>query len=56
LYFGGLDFKHQKRLFNAEYPFAVQQARKYLDVITTSGPGTGMSADPEKVKKIKLLA
>jgi len=56
LYFGGLDFKHQKHLEESEYPFAVQQAKKYLDIITTSGSATGISADVEKVKKIKSLA
>lgn len=56
LYFGGLDFKHQKHLTPEEYPFAVQQAKKYLDVITTSWPATGKSADVEKVRKIKELS
>jgi hypothetical protein len=39
-----------------EYPFAIEQAKKYLDVITTSGSATGISADVEKVRKIKGLA
>lgn len=56
LYFGGLDFKHQKKLSPEEYPFAIQQAKKYLDVITTSGSATWVSADAQKVKHIKQLA
>lgn len=56
LYFGGLDFKHQKKLSPEEYPFAIQQAKKYLDVITTSGSATWVSADAQKVKNIKQLA
>lgn len=56
LYFGGLDFKHQKHLDASAYPFAVQQAKKYLDIITTSGDATWVSADKEKVKNIKELA
>lgn len=56
LYFGGLDFKHQRHLTKKEYPFAIQQAKKYLDIITTSGSSTGVSADAEKVKKIKNMA
>jgi hypothetical protein len=36
IYFGGLDFKHQRQLAPEEYPFAIEQAKKYLDVITTS--------------------
>lgn len=56
LYFGWVAFKHQKILSPEEYPFAVQQAKKYLDIITTSWPATGQSADVEKVKKIKSLA
>lgn len=56
LYFGWLDFKHQKHLEEAEYPFAVQQAKKYLDIITTSWSATWISADSEKVKTIKKLA
>jgi len=51
-----LDFKHQKHLSEEEYPFAVEQAKKYLDIITTSGSATGVSADAEKVRKIKSLA
>lgn len=56
LYLGGLDFKHQKHLDQSEYSFAIQQAKKYLDVITTSGPATGISADVEKIARIKWLA
>jgi len=56
LYFGWLDFKYQGPLAESDYPKAIAQAKKYLDVITTSGPGTGEAADVEKVKKIKNLA
>ena len=56
IYFGGLDFKHQRHLSPEEYPFAIEQAKKYLDVITTSWASTGISADVEKVRRIKELA
>jgi len=48
LYFGGVAFKYQKRVDNI--PFATKIACRYMDVITTSGNGTGISAEPEKIR------
>lgn len=56
LYFWWVDFKHQRPIPENELAWAVAQAKRYLDVITTSGVSTGISADSSKVQKIKLLA
>lgn len=56
LYFWGFDFKG-KHLINAKiYPSAVEQAKKYLDVITTSWLVTSVAPDIEKIIRIKSLA
>ena len=47
LYFGGVAFKYQKRVNNIL--LATKIACRYMDVITTSGNGTGVSAEPEKI-------
>lgn len=52
IYFGGVAFKYQK-------PEVVDMARvaelaaPFVDVVTTSGPGTGEAADPEKIRLMK---
>lgn len=56
LYFWGLDFKGQKELDFTWAEYAVSQAKQYVDIITTSWKWTGISADVEKVKRIKELA
>lgn len=56
LYLWWLDFKHQKPLTAKEFPYAVEQGKKYLDVITTSWAATWISADTGKVANIKSLA
>ncbi|KKM18422.1 hypothetical protein LCGC14_1665850 [marine sediment metagenome] len=50
LYFGGVAFKYQKRVNNPI--LATKIACQYMDVVTTSGNGTGISAKPEKIKKM----
>lgn len=51
LYFGGVDFKYQRP---AQYKAqAAKIAAEYMDVVTTSGLGTGLAADVEKIKTMK---
>ena len=50
LYFGGFAFKYTQQPDNLED--AAKWATWYIDVITTSGAGTGHAADIEKVKAI----
>lgn len=51
LYFGGVAFKYQREV--EDLAGAVHIASEYMDVVTTSGPGTGLSADPGKIKTMK---
>jgi len=54
LYFGGVAFKYQKKVY--DYTKATKIACKYMDVVTTSGAGTGLSANPEKVEIMGITA
>jgi len=51
LYFGGVAFKYQRPVDDLES--AARIAARYMDVITTSGPGTGRAALPEKIARMK---
>ena len=51
LYFGGVAFKYQRPVEDLEA--AALLAAGFMDVVTTSGPGTGMSAQPEKIATMK---
>jgi len=51
LYFGGVAFKYQKPV--TDLVTVAKIATQYMDVITTSGPGTGHAADIEKIKTMK---
>jgi hypothetical protein len=51
LYFGGVAFKYQRPVADLER--AARLARGYVDVITTSGPGTGEAAEPAKIAVIR---
>jgi len=51
LYFWWVAFKYQAPVENLE--FACVQWRKYLDVTTTSWPGTWEAVDIEKLRKIR---
>lgn len=51
LYFGGFAFKYTQQPKDLEQ--AAQHARNYIDVITTSGPGTGHAADVDKISRIR---
>lgn len=51
LYFGGVAFKGQ-RIVDDPAAAAVKAA-PYMDVVTTSGPGTGRAAPVEKIRTMK---
>lgn len=54
--FGGVAFKTQPPVPDEQLESVVAQGCKYLDVITTSGPGTGHAADVARVARIHELA
>lgn len=51
LYFGGVAFKYQGEV--ADLRAACRAAAPYMDVVTTSGPGTGRPASVEKIRVMK---
>lgn len=53
LYFGGVAFKHQRKVAFNDLAKAASIAKDYMDVVTTSGPGTGIAADLEHVKEVR---
>jgi predicted TIM-barrel enzyme len=53
LYFGGVAFKYQREVRAEDLGTAAAAALPYLDVICTSGPGTGKEADVGKVTAMR---
>jgi len=51
LYFGGVAFKYQRPVEDVAQ--AARLASEYMDVVTTSGPATGESADLVKIRVMK---
>ena len=51
LYFGGVAFKYQRHVEDLEA--ACRIAARYMDVVTTSGPGTGHAAEVKKIRRMK---
>lgn len=51
LYFGGVAFKYQREVNN--FGLASKIAVGYMDVVTTSGLGTGSAPDREKISSMK---
>jgi hypothetical protein len=51
LYFGGVAFKYQRPV--KDLARAAALATAFMDVVTTSGPGTGQAANPEKIRTMK---
>jgi hypothetical protein len=51
LYFGGVAFKYQRHVDDVRA--AARVAQGYMDVVTTSGPGTGHAAHVEKIRAMK---
>ena len=56
LYFGGVAFKYQRDVPDALLPAAAKNASPWMDVITSSGPGTGYAASVEKAKALRFGA
>lgn len=53
IYFGGVAFKGQRKVRPENYGEAARRAMPFMDVVTTSGPGTGYAADVGKIKAMK---
>lgn len=51
LFFGGVAFKYQRPVADLEQ--AAKIAARFMDVVTTSGPGTGQPAPREKIASMK---
>jgi uncharacterized protein len=51
LYFGGVAFKYQRHV--ADLGAAAKVAQRYMDVVTTSGPGTGQAASRDKIVALR---
>jgi hypothetical protein len=51
LYFGGVAFKYQRPV--SDLARAAALATDYMDVVTTSGPGTGQPAHLDKIRRMK---
>lgn len=53
LYFGGVAFKYQREVAAADLPNATRLGTRFMDVVCTSGPGTGQQARAEKVAMMR---
>ena len=53
LYFGGVAFKYQREVPDALLPDAARKAGPWMDVITSSGPGTTVPAEREKARALR---
>lgn len=53
LYFGGVAFKYQREVPDALLPAAGRHAVPWMDVVTSSGPGTGYAASVEKARALR---
>jgi hypothetical protein len=51
LYFGGVAFKYQRPVADLERASVL--ATRYMDVLTTSGPGTGQAAQVAKIQTMR---
>jgi predicted TIM-barrel enzyme len=51
IYFGGVAFKYQREV--RDLVAAARTATSFMDVVTTSGPGPGQAALPEKIRIMK---
>jgi predicted TIM-barrel enzyme len=53
-YFGGVAFKYQRPVrLGGDLKKAAEIARNYMDVVTTSGEGTGKAADLDKIREMR---
>lgn len=55
LYFGGVEFKYQRQPKGEDLEWVYSNAKKLVDVITTSGPGTGREIEIRKLARIREL-
>jgi predicted TIM-barrel enzyme len=53
LYFGGVAFKKQRPVAEADYAEAARRAAPFVDVVTTSGIATGQEADLAKIETFR---
>lgn len=53
LYFGGTAFKTQTPIRDDQLPEVGRRAAGFVDVVTTSGPGTGIAVDVGRVKILR---
>lgn len=53
LYFGGVAFKYQREVPDADLAHAARAAAAFMDVICTSGPGTGREARLDKLRTMR---
>ena len=53
LYFGGVAVKYQRIVEAESYQSVAAIATQFMDVITTTGPGTGYAAAPEKIEAFR---
>jgi len=53
IYFGGVAFKYQRQVQPHMYGEAARKAMPFVDVVTTSGAGTGTAVDVDKVIAMK---
>lgn len=53
LHFGGVAFKYQAPVPPAQLPALGRLARQYVDVPTTSGPGTGQAVDVARLRALR---
>ena len=53
LYFGGVAFKYQREVARADLGRTTALAGGYMDVVCTSGAGTGHAADPAKPRAMR---
>ncbi|MEL6342123.1 MAG: hypothetical protein AAFV53_03250 [Myxococcota bacterium] len=53
LYFGGTAFKTQAQIPIQELPWVAEHAAAFVDVVTTSGRGTGVAIDGHKTRVLR---
>ena len=56
LYFGGVAFKYQREVPTPLLPDVARKACPWMDVLTSSGPGTGRAAETDKVRALRTGA
>ncbi|MDO8507353.1 MAG: BtpA/SgcQ family protein [bacterium] len=52
-YMGAVGFKYQAHVSNEELPEVARRSSSFMDVLVTSGDGTGIAINPERTKIIR---